>query len=41
MSFETGALIAMSVGIILGAALTAYCLWSKYREDQERTNHHR
>lgn len=40
MSFETGALIAMSVGIVGAAVLTAYAVWSKHSEDQDKTNHH-
>lgn len=41
MSIETGVLIAMSAGIIGGAVLTAYALWSKHQEnkDPKRRNH--
>lgn len=39
MSIETGALIAMSMGILGAAALTAYALWSK-RQERKDPKHH-
>lgn len=32
MSLETGALLAMSIGILGGALLTVWCLYSQYCE---------
>lgn len=32
MSLETGALLAMIIGILGGALLTAWCLYSRYGE---------
>lgn len=36
MSYEAGVLCAMAVGISMGAALTAYAIWSKKQEDKEK-----
>lgn len=38
MSYEVGALSAMALGIVLGAALTAYAIWSKKQEDRDNSN---
>ena len=35
MDLETGILTAMAIGISGGAILTAWCLWSRYRELQD------
>jgi|GEM_PF-1302441 hypothetical protein len=35
MTMESAILISMSVGILTGAVLTAWCLYSKYSEKLE------
>lgn len=39
MSFETGILVAMSIGVLGAAALTGYALWSRYQEKKDHANH--
>jgi len=34
MSFETGVVIAMAIGIAGGAVLTGWCIWSVRQEKQ-------
>ena len=36
MSYETGVLTAVILGIIGAAALTGYAIWSKRCEDREK-----
>lgn len=36
MSLETGALLAMAVGMLGSIALTAFAVWSKFQEDREK-----
>jgi hypothetical protein len=38
MDFETGILMAMAIGIAGSAVLTAWCLWSRYREGKDLDN---
>lgn len=38
MDFETGTLMAMAIGIAGSAVLTAWCLWSRYREGNDPDN---
>jgi len=35
MGMETGILAAISIGIVGGGILTAWCLWSRYQELKE------
>lgn len=35
MSIETGVLTAMAIGIIGGAILTGWCIYSRYLEKQK------
>jgi uncharacterized membrane protein YeaQ/YmgE (transglycosylase-associated protein family) len=35
MDFETGILMAMAIGIVGASVLTAWCLWSRYREGKD------
>lgn len=36
MSYENAVLLAMALGILGGAALTAYAVWSRKQENRER-----
>jgi|GEM_PF-795545 len=38
MSMAAGTLIAMATGIIGGALLTTWCLWSRHHEIKEMRN---
>lgn len=38
MSLETGALLAIGIGMLGTIALTAFAIWSKYQEDREEQN---
>ncbi len=36
MSIEIGAIVAVTIGILGGAALTTWCLYSRYQEQRRR-----
>lgn len=38
MSLETGALLALGIGMLGSIALTAFAVWSKRQEDREKEN---
>lgn len=35
MSIEVGTLVAMTIGILGGAMLTTWCLFSRYQEEKQ------